>query len=517
MTNTLITKQNGQYGLRTIEGKVVLDATFKNMKYLNQERYAVKNDGLWAVIDSDGNFLTDYIYKDVDKYYNDRAVVSTNMQILDSKKLIDLLGRELDIEYKEDIIEWNRRYDRIIPTKSDDRYIANMGSIYRLLDKDGKFVNAGQEYKILKPINENLYLSKKLGQKAIINDKHEIIFKVPEKFMDIYHQMSNGMYQVTTNSNYSGYLDAEGNEVIPSIYYAGYEFSKDTDLAFVTIDEEKGGYINSKNEFIIEPIYEFGNVFTNGVASVKKDGVWFIINEKGEKISDDFSKVSSLSSGFASVVLLNGDKVVVDTSGEIVFSYPEDTEIGYFINNLATITRGGKVGLINSEGEILVEPKYEEVSISDVTDIHKFKENGLYGYINSLGKVLLNPIFRKAEHFGKNGSVIVEKGESTYLIQNFGERIAEIDVDFSNQWTSSEFGESEVAAVRLDTDRYIFVDSYGNTVGQTYEFASSFYNGQAIVNLPSKYEVIDKNGNVVDTSEFTIAMEEGEIILESNE
>lgn len=512
MTKTLIFKETGKYGLRNIQGKVLLLPKYEKIKYLNQERFAVVKDKLWAIIDSDGRFLTDFIYRKVENFYNDRAVVELNTEYI-SQKLINLAAEELDIEYKEDPIALNKRYQNISPTLTDDRYIAKFGKAYRLLDENGKFVDGGQAYKTLKSLNENLFLAKKFGKEVVLDNKHNIIFEVPEKYVDIYYQMSNGMYQVTTDTGMSGYLDAQGNEVIPAIYHGGYEFSVDSDLAFVMIDEEKGGYINSNNEFIIPPVYEFGNVFSNGIAGVLKEGIWFFINEKGEKISPDYAEISEFINDCAKVTLLDGRKVVVDTRGEVIFSYPEDTKIGYFENGLAPITQNKKVGLINLQGEIVIKPKYEEISVSKYTDIHTFKEKGLYGYITTGGKIIIDAIFDKANNFGKNGCAIVVEKNVPFLLENFGKTAIELDVDLTYQMTSSEFGDANEAAVMVDDDEYIFIDSKGNRVSPIYEMTTAFYNNQAFAIIPADYHIIDKFGRQVDTEGYTFTLESGELIL----
>jgi len=78
-------------------------------------------------------------------------------------------------------------------------------------------------------------------------------------------------------------IDINEKIVIP------FEYSKirffNEGLALVILDR-KAGYINKKNEMIIEPQYKFNLLgdFNNGLASVRKNNKYGYINKKNEII-----------------------------------------------------------------------------------------------------------------------------------------------------------------------------------------------------------------------------------------
>ena len=41
------------------------------------------------------------------------------------------------------------------------------------------------------------------------------------------------------------------------------------------------GYVNRENETALKPVYEKATRFDGGLAAVKKNGVWYLIDEKG--------------------------------------------------------------------------------------------------------------------------------------------------------------------------------------------------------------------------------------------
>ena len=73
-----------------------------------------------------------------------------------------------------------------------------------------------------------------------------------------------------------GYIDTEGNEVIPCIYkgteYGNYAFPFSEGMAVIIDKDGKYGYINKKGEMIVKPQFEEAGNFSEGVASVFSDG-----------------------------------------------------------------------------------------------------------------------------------------------------------------------------------------------------------------------------------------------------
>lgn len=77
----------------------------------------------------------------------------------------------------------------------------------------------------------------------------------------------------------SGYIDLNGNVIVPPTYSRAYPFSEG--LACVQLNG-KYGYINKKGEMVIEPVFNWGRPFKSGVANVtNKDGEQCLINTSG--------------------------------------------------------------------------------------------------------------------------------------------------------------------------------------------------------------------------------------------
>ena len=88
-------------------------------------------------------------------------------------------------------------------------------------------------------------------------------------------------------ANKYGYVKEGGTEwVIPPIYENAYAFANDA-IARVRY-QGKYGYISPSGKFIIQPHYDSATDFYHGIATVKKNNVYYAINLKEEKISPDF-------------------------------------------------------------------------------------------------------------------------------------------------------------------------------------------------------------------------------------
>lgn len=119
----------------------------------------------------------------------------------------------------------------------------------------------------------------------------------------------------------------------------------------------KYGYVNEKEEWIIEPIFDEVIDFERGVAIVKR----------GEKYG------------------------IIDTKGQIIIDFLYD-DLFICDNDVILITKQNRMGIINMKGECLVEPIYDV--IWDFTDkVFLIEKNGEKGFIRYDGNGFTDPNF----------------------------------------------------------------------------------------------------------------------------
>lgn len=176
-----------------------------------------------------------------------------------------------------------------------------------------------------------------------------------------------------------GYIDTEGNEVVPCIYCGteygnrGFDFSEG--MAVVINKDGKYGFINRKGEIVVKPQFQEAASFSEGVAAVFSDGNLNFVGKDGkivERLSNkyvwDFNATRSLprfkngvcevhvpakepSEGY-SVDIVYIDKKGNEVQKPDVVNEPEEYVI---------YAEDGKVGYKDKVGNIVVPAKYSSL------------------------------------------------------------------------------------------------------------------------------------------------------------
>ena len=203
--------------------------------------------------------------------------------------------------------------------------------------------------------------------------------------------------------------DASGGENIP------IEYNR------VIID--KWGFINEKGEVTIEPQYKYANDFSNGLAYVGDNSSSYYIdyngnimlnsdNFQGYRFEENFEKdgtavIYGMTENDAVRMHYSG---VIDKEGNLLIDGYElnisniSKAIGsYRIAESNNKTAGGDTGVINAQGEWLIEPIYDEIEFyNDDTLIVTQVSSGILesGLMTLDGQWLTAPDGTKIQDFG---------------------------------------------------------------------------------------------------------------------
>lgn len=176
------------------------------------------------------------------------------------------------------------------------------------------------------------------------------------------------------------FFNKSGQQAIHRKFKSASAFSEG--LALVSEDKKKFGYINSQGELVIPFIYEHISSFVNGTASVgiskENDGKsveqYFIINKKGERISDFFDYISwrNNKNELLMPAERNGKYGFINGVGELKIPFIFDnyrTTRGHIrdaTDHLTAVVQNGKWGFVDvsaAEGKIVVYPQYKNVGV----------------------------------------------------------------------------------------------------------------------------------------------------------
>ena len=107
----------------------------------------------------------------------------------------------------------------------------------------------------------------------------------------------NGYALVHNSKGYYGFIDKNGNEVIPLEYENATQCYGDL---FAVKKNGKWGYINSKNEVVIPFEYDAAYGGEGGFVTVGKDGKYGIVNYKNEIVVPlEYDDISGFENGVA--------------------------------------------------------------------------------------------------------------------------------------------------------------------------------------------------------------------------
>ena len=312
-------------------------------------------------------------------------------------------------------------------------------------------------------------------------------------FANLHLAQAQPLFRIVQN-NCIGYIDNKGKIVIPPTFWAGNDFSEG--LAAVRRDGLYG-FIDEKGNFVIEPAYDYTTRFVNGLALVYKDGKPQIINKTGIIALPTVYKSLNFIGNTKGVVttIANRQGIIDVASGELLVD-TAFSSIGQFNYGLAVVKeyttkdREPKAGVIDTAGHFLVplgkyltispfREGYARVEIADKRN----KDGNIDGVIDTKGRLLFKRPYKNHSYVGGD----FYGGYATVSLYKY--------------WIPEEKG-----TVSTTTKMYTgFINLKGQVVfnDTTYIYANNFSNGRAFIKQDhSDYILIDKNFKRVGTQAY---------------
>lgn len=255
------------------------------------------------------------------------------------------------------------------------------------------------------------------------------------KYIYLYGQEATGLSYVSAGSYCGGISPIKVNE--EEYVLIDYEGNKKQVIQNVPKIEKIGstyGNICSIYDGSTWGIYDFDgellyggysdvSAFGNGVIAVEENGKWSLLDVEGKLLIDE--NYDSIIADEKEITYRNerlfvekkGKFYLIDITGKrIVEESFSDAKI-FNGEGYAAVKVGTKWGFINKDGEMIIEPMYEDAR-SFSNGYAAVKMNGKWGFINAQNELKIEYQFTDAKDFNEGGCVLV-KGDKWQMLHMY--------------------------------------------------------------------------------------------------
>lgn len=411
-----VIKGDNGYGLIDHQMNIILDCLY-NFEYnrcgpeFNNRYLAVQRNECYGLINGLGKFVVPckypgfapFIYASNCELLNNGFVCITNGRKYGLVEITNSNQYLLNCVYDKIGFHSNNQYiwqDFLYP--DDKRYIvaysAESCTIFNVLSHQVCIINK-QIYNIEIIFNNHVIVISKFSKKDetlkyyILSVENGIIMDEVE-----YDGLAtlDGKYIQVRQGDYWGIFDLlENKEIIPCQYFHGqkqgwnsvhfcpdFMIKPNEDLILV-LNNGLWGYIDKRNNLVVDCIYEKARPFSEGMAAVYQNFYWRFINLDGEFVGGKYLEVLDFKEGMAGVKEF--DKWgYINKYGILVIPF-RFSEARSFTKGLAPVAFKIKWGYINKKNETVIPFRYQwaypfNVGIASVNDY------GGNGHIDKNGK-----------------------------------------------------------------------------------------------------------------------------------
>ncbi|MDR2557971.1 MAG: WG repeat-containing protein [Oscillospiraceae bacterium] len=271
---------------------------------------------------------------------------------------------------------------------------------------------------------------------------------------------------------------------------------------------EDSPFLNAEDRFVEAVPFVYDHVwgFHEGYATIVQGENEGVADRYGNVIvTPQFAMVTIFSEGLALARAHSGEIYFLDSAGDAFLLAGYD-DANLFSEGLAPVSRGGRWGYINKDGNEVIPLIYDSADVF-AEGLAAVQLNGKWGFINTRGDETVPFVYDDALSFNE-GAVWVRQGEYWGLIDNSGNELIEFKYE-----RIIPFSEG-LAAVQL-RGRWGYIDRQGNEIIPfIYEMAYRFNEGLAPVGINDKWGFIDYEGRLVVPFEFeNISSSSGGLIV----
>lgn len=403
--------------------------------------------------------------------------------------------------------------------KLDELYNEYLNKKLDMLFKSnvGEIINNPTLRKGDKLYNKDI-LNKSSKYKIIISSKYNFIDEfdnlISKKWYDYAELFQEGYAIVCQNKQYN-LIDVNGNIVLKKwISYEivdihnGYIMIRDcigvSDVGYpdnAKIAIWNYNFIDMQGNLINDEWFNDDVKFKNGFGVILENKKRYIINEKGQKISDIGFDHIGYSKGDYIKVKKNNKWNLIDRNGNLICQKWLDYEYIEYFDGFILVNENptyhldlDKYSLISVDGDKVTNESYRKIyNFKDGYAIVRKEDK--YNFIDKEGQIISDTWYDEVLNFN-DGIAVVRLNNLFNYIDTNGNLL-------NNEWFNVDFktGITEIYegyVLNKVNGKYNFVDIKGKPINNSlYDDAYNFKNGFAIVKKKNKYNFIDKLGQII--------------------
>ena len=421
--NVLRYKKDGLYGLINLDGEVVTEPIYEEISSLKNRpgRILVKKDDKYGVLDSNGKVVVPVSYYSIvgDEYCEDENAYANTGYIVSIKTNNGIMygyynstGKKvLDTKYESitRVLEYEDEANYLIVMSNGKKGVLRNGK--KLIDLDYQDVIYSRLSKIFIVNKNGKYGFFSKNGREILEPKYES-YQIAGEYISVTEDGKNVLYDINGN-----YIDQKNYSSIVEVENSSY---------FIAIDGQDGTYsIISKDTNIKNNYKNISYLFNNLFTFTNQDGKSGIIDAtKGEIVEakyelilkvDGVNAIEARDTNGVATIYSSDMKEVCTMSGAIVENVNKEfavvynqTERIYLDKNgnvventqvysdlpMYSINKDGKWGFCDKSGKIIIEPIYDMVTEIDEYGFAGINKDGKWGIVDTTGKIISEPKYQ---------------------------------------------------------------------------------------------------------------------------
>lgn len=317
----------------------------------------------------------------------------------------------------------NAAVDRVVAINREDTVIrADAGIVYdnhdfavQAVDEDSIPIDSIVEKDDIKPLllkvlrlSDNVTAFNELDcWKLVANSGKEL------QQVEYVKKINSHLFITESNlkSNHFQLFQNNGQKLFPNSEFQSVYNNENGTITLYS--HGKYGLIDDHGELLIPFKYDRIEGFSDGIAIVKKDGLYGAINIRKEIIPTNYTDIDYHwpRDGFLTASTDNQGSTLYSVTGKRVATEGEYDLFSVFGNKLVYVKKDNMSGLLDSAGKPVLPLVYDDILSFD-SGLARVKKGQKWGLINEKGQVVLPVVYDYINKFDRDGVTQILKNKT---------------------------------------------------------------------------------------------------------